>query len=71
MARKTSRDIYCKHYNSCLSKAAKSNSQFNCIGCRNKVHAPFLVEETDFTNYYLLLWALFKPDLYARYKALM
>ncbi|RJP90924.1 MAG: hypothetical protein C4518_08485 [Desulfobacteraceae bacterium] len=63
------RNIDCPYYGRCLDHEAKKDSNgWNCEGCRyeqEKDDQP----ETDFSEYYILLWAIFKPNLYAEYNA--
>jgi hypothetical protein len=62
------RNFDCPSYDACLSRAAMANSPgFDCAACPHvKARAPR--EEFDIISYHLLLRAIFRPDLYARYR---
>jgi len=58
------RNVFCPKYSACLSKAAKNNdSDFDCTGCKHQREVADL-PSADTEGDILLLWAIFKPDLY-------
>ena len=60
------RNVLCPRYNTCLSRAVKKKVTFYCNQCRFrelKESIPFCEVE----NSILLLWRIFKPDLYCEY----
>jgi hypothetical protein len=61
------RKTECIHYDRCLSAAAMSERRFRCDGCGDYKQDK-LPEQLDMEKYWLLLWAVFKPDLYALYR---
>ena len=62
------RNIWCPKYQECLDREAlKNSSGWDCSGCQHKNNGESQLN-TDFTEIWLLLWAIFKPDLYREYK---
>lgn len=60
----------CRHYSECLTTAAKANLvDLDCDSCLN-----YSEERNpgygDGTQHFLFLWALFRPELYRRYRQL-
>jgi hypothetical protein len=49
--------------------AVKENTDFDCSQCEH-LHNENLREEINLEGYWLLFWAIFKPDFYRRYRAL-
>jgi len=61
------RNLYCPFYDKCLDETIKEDSRdFDCSKCIHRNEGE--LEETDFTNYWLLLWALFNQELYKKYR---
>ena len=67
MTEKVFRNISCAFYRKCLTKAVKENTDFDCSHCKHRNNDDFR-EEINLEAYQLLLWAVFKPNLYRRYK---
>ena len=62
------RNVFCPHYKRCLDHAAKANlPDMRCDDCNLRDESG-KIYETDFTEYYLLLLAIFKPELYHKYR---
>ena len=66
----TMRNIFCPYYSKCLDQAARQNSPgfdcSKCFHCKDKTD----FGEIEMERYYLLLWGIFKPNLYRKYRAL-
>lgn len=64
------RNILCAHYRSCLDTAARFNLRYwSCSRCRFRNVAGFLPEnEYIGESEIILLWAIFKPDLYREFR---
>lgn len=63
------RNIFCFYYGLCLELAVKKNlNGFSCSGCPHEMNEDGRAE-TDLRGCWLLLWAIFRPDLYALYRA--
>jgi len=61
------RSVFCPFYRGCLDKAVRENlGGFDCTQCEYRNLK--IEEETEFTEYWLLLWAVFKPKLYRQYR---
>lgn len=62
------RNINCPFYRKCLDYAVKQYLRsWECSDCQyHKTQGD--MDETDFTEYHLLLWGIFKPDLYRKYR---
>jgi len=59
------RNTLCPKYSRCLNATIRENATgFDCAGC--KYERRKVVPQTDLIGEWLLLWALFKPDLYHR-----
>lgn len=56
------RNVFCPHYSECLTREARADSPgWDCSGCAhqwNQVPHP----ESDLSEYWLLLWAIFDPE---------
>ncbi len=66
--RRDVRNLSCTHYSKCLDRSARLNlARWTCHGCEDR-SAESQYIEADLRGYYLLLWALFKPDLYRRHR---
>jgi len=64
------RNVFCAHYRVCLDQAARKNlPDVVCDACSHR-NESIGIDETDFTEYRLLLWAIFKPELYRSYRAM-
>jgi hypothetical protein len=64
------RNVSCPHYQRCLDQAAKKNAPgWDCSKCKHRNDRTD-TEEIDLERYYLLLWGVFKPELYRKYRAL-
>jgi len=62
------RNINCPFYSKCLDYAVRKNLHgWDCSGCYY-CNTQGDLDETDFTEYHLLLWGIFKPDLYRKYR---
>jgi len=62
------RNPFCKKYDICLEYAAKQDFKFDCSECTRMMTNS--VEVHDLKGCHLLLWALFKPDLYRKFREL-
>jgi len=60
------RNVFCSQYSKCLDSAVIKNMSWDCSECPKRNLKEEI--ETDFTNEMLLLWAIFKPDLYDLYR---
>ncbi len=63
------RNIFCPNYSHCLDKAAKQNApSWECDRCEHRNARDGIINETEFTEFFLLLWAVFRPELYHKYR---
>lgn len=63
------RNIYCPYYTHCLDNAAQENAPgWSCDKCEHRLARGGSIDETEFLEYYLLLWGIFKPELLRRYR---
>jgi len=62
------RNPFCKKYDICLDCAAKQDFKFDCSECARMMTNS--VEVLDLKGCHLLLWAIFKPELYKKFRKL-
>jgi hypothetical protein len=66
------RNIWCRHYDDCLSFACATTSKFSCAGCSNVLDEGGREAGNDFFAEFLLAVAVCTPELaqcYRYYKA--
>ena len=62
------RNVLCPDYTRCLDKAVKQKLKgWTCEGCAKRFVQGH-IEETDFVKEWLFLYALFREDLYRKYR---
>jgi hypothetical protein len=63
------RNVLCPYYLNCLDRAVQQNSAgWDCSSCRHR-NDRANIGEIELERYQLLLWAIFKPDLYKKYRS--
>lgn len=63
------RNVLCPYYRKCLDKAIHDNLPWDCSECIHRNERADDIGEIDLMRYQLLLWAIFKPDLYRKYRS--
>jgi len=65
------RNILCSRYDRCLTHAARINrTDFECRGCRYERNHGNPIRFHEVESAILLLWALFRPDVWDLYTKL-
>ncbi len=60
------RNVRCHRYGSCLERAiAKREAGLSCQGCRFQ-RSEAAIQEYELEGCWLLLWRLFRPELYRK-----
>ncbi len=69
--RRAPRNVFCPKYSECLWAAVELElAGWSCEGCMH-MDENAGIGETDFSEYYWLLHAIFKPEMYTRSRLIL